>query len=243
MKRTMNKLFELTVGSRLYGINRDDSDFDKMFCFVSTDPAKILGLVTQEKQELPDYNGMGYELRHFIKLVEKGSPNLTEVLFAGIKDFDSLQFDIWEKMFLNREKFVNIKSLYHALKGYSYNEARLVIGQRHGQLGSQRQQALKEYGYSPKNAANLIRILYGWGKYFLTGQYDCNFYRFASEKLGLVMDIRNHPGSYKLSQIERLMEEETKAFHEAWEKRVITNHYDQDYVVDFLRATYLPFLT
>ena len=130
------------TGSHLYGVTNEYSDMDyRGFTLPTAD--QVFGLENFEQHESKDPDVVIYNYTKFLNLVERGSPNMTELLFVP-KDNILVCDTIAQQILDNREKFIsrkwvsayigfseseiqkyaydrnNVKSAYHAVRILSY---------------------------------------------------------------------------------------------------------------------------
>lgn len=85
----MTELFRATVGSRLYGIDTPESDHDRRGVKVSRLGDLLLSADVGKNTSTEDEAGdlTLYELNHFVRLLMKGNPTITEALYSlSLKD-------------------------------------------------------------------------------------------------------------------------------------------------------------
>jgi predicted nucleotidyltransferase len=105
-------------GSRAYGTNTPESDYDyKGFCI----PPKeyYLGFNKKfEQAELKEPDTVIYELNKFVSLAIQGNPNIFEVLFVDEQDIIYID-EIGEEIRNARNSFLSMK-VRHTFGGYAY---------------------------------------------------------------------------------------------------------------------------
>ena len=111
------------------------------------------------------------------------------------------------------------------MRGYMLGERKLMRGERTGLLGSKRKAALEKYGYSYKNAVQMIRLAYSGSVFFETGFFPVSV--INHEPFDLLMDIKTNPGKYKLPEIEAIVDE--------YEQKFVTSHDKSDVRFEFNR--------
>lgn len=168
-------VYTFLSGSRAYGINEPDSDYDLVAVFIPA-PDYYLGLNMSKIPDAVEIKDIGvemedgsgivvgikyYELKHFVQLALKNNPNILEGLWADkdciirCNDTMSMLKDI-RKLFLSTEK------AYSAYRGYAYDQCTKMIGADAptGRMGAKRKEILDKFGYDTKNATHLFRLLY-----------------------------------------------------------------------------------
>ena len=114
-------------GSRLYGTNREDSDWDYRG-FVVPPYHYIIGHKTFNDADVPGNDHKVYSFQRFLELASNGDPVCTEVLFAP-KSLLSRLTDVGERVLSMRQAIVSNK-IYRRIMGYSYSEFRKAEGVR-----------------------------------------------------------------------------------------------------------------
>lgn len=99
-----------------------------------------------------------YEFRKFIRLLQKGNPNVLYVLWLNNKHF-IWKSDITKPLFENKNIFVG-KHVYKSFTGYAYGQLKRMENHAcQGYMGEKRKQLVEKFGYDTKNASHLIRLL------------------------------------------------------------------------------------
>ena len=190
------------AGSRAYGLEKEDSDYDWRGIYLADSPSSILGL---ERDNFKEWKKEGddefyWELRHFLKCVRAGNSGAIEMLYGKPLE----EGEVWKLICLNRVSLFSAEVFYKGLSGYAYNEWRLTIGERTGQLGSKRFEAVKQYGFSPKNAVQLLRLLWSGTEFFRSGQFPLNVREFSGPYKDILLSIKFEPSKWTRDNIERL---------------------------------------
>jgi hypothetical protein len=141
---TMNKIFECTFGSKLFGCALPTSDDDRKGIFIENMDAIILNRARETIKEENKETGVDFEfkeLRRFIFDCMKGQTYALELLFAPEsfwhRDGWSNYF-IWKDIVANREKllsrsvtpfigFAMGQAQKYSLKGSKYNDLTTII--------------------------------------------------------------------------------------------------------------------
>lgn len=126
----MNKLFEMRVGSHLYGTNTPTSDEDFVGVFIAElkdyfglSNVKEVDMSVTSKLEngrnAPDaIDKKMYELRNFFKLCLENNPNIVEMLFVNPENLIYSDHYHALNIFQNRDKFLH-QGLRQKFIGYS----------------------------------------------------------------------------------------------------------------------------
>ena len=238
----MRYLIKTLGGSTAYGLNTPESDTDYRGVFMNTEPAKILGLSrfdVVQKQETEDE--VYYEVRKFFELLKDGNTGALEILFTPEKNILSVD-DTFLPVLKKRTSFVDTEKMYRCLLGYMLSERRLANGERTGQLGGKRKAQLDKYGFSPKNAVQLLRLAWAGRVLFETGDFPVHVGSWNKDMHDLLFTIKTTPEKYSKSQLNTLFDEAEDDMKSSFESRRVTLTFDLDKANDVLRKLYLPFL-
>ena len=117
-------------GSRLYGSNREDSDFD--YRGFTLPPYEFLLTIPQhedvELREVPGADHLVFGLKRFLELVLKADPQLTDILFTPEDKIIKCN-EIGRRILNLRDSFVS-NAIYHRITGYGYSEWRKARGEK-----------------------------------------------------------------------------------------------------------------
>jgi len=242
----MVRLCSFLGGSHAYGLNTPDSDIDKRGVFMNTDPAYILGTKRfDEERRINETEDVVYkELSHFLRLLKQANTEAIEILFLPLNSF--LEFSpIIGELIANRHKLIDPTRLFACLCGYMHGERKLALGERRGKMGGKRWAAVQKYGFSPKNFVQLIRLAHAGTHFFgVEGFFPVEL----SEHQGLrdtLLDIKTRPEEWRKSDLIHFADTWEKDMKQAFDakKSPISYVFDEEYVNDFLRRIYLPYLT
>ena len=236
----MKMLVKTLGGSNAYGLNTPKSDIDYRGVFVNEEPAKILGLEKfshVQKQETDDI--VYYEVRKFFELLRQGNTGALEILYSDVLLETTPEFARIQEL---REKFVDTEKMFHCLRGYMQGERRLANGERTGQLGGKRKEALEKYGFSPKNATQLLRLGFCGQVLFGKGYFPINIKEENVEVWAHLFSIKTEPEKYTKAGLNVMFDEADMALSAAYDARKYTYAFDDALANEMLRAIYLPYL-
>lgn len=146
-------------GSHAYGLNGPTSDLDYRGIFVFTNPDYILGLSKHDEIHINDQDDIVLrELRTFLALCKKGNTEPLEILFCAQDKFIFLH-NIFKHVRSFSHNLLCPVNFSKSVLGYAQSERRLALGERKGTIGGKRYEQVQQFGYSPKNFVNLLRIL------------------------------------------------------------------------------------
>ena len=152
----MKIIYKIIAGSKLYGLNDQNSDTDIRGIMLPT-VEEALSLKQKDVFEESDNDTVYYSLQKFFRLALKSNPSVLEWLYAP-ETFESILIMTKEGSVLreNKRMFLS-KEIYHRTKGYALSEFNKCS--KLGDKGKKRKALIKEIGYDPKSMMNCIRIL------------------------------------------------------------------------------------
>ncbi len=228
-----DNLILLTLGgSHAYGLATETSDRDERG--VALPPVSwLVGFPTTSDREQTydqthgaagsDHDLVVHTLAKFCRLALNGNPNILDVLFC--RDAEVLQ-QTWvgQQLRQMREKFLS-KRLYTSYSGYAASQLKRM--RNHNTDHGSRQTAVERFGYDPKNAMHLVRLL-RMGKTVLeTGEVEV--YRRDRDEL---LAIRR--GDFTATQIQAMAEALDVECREAVRHSSLLEHPDWEEVEQWL---------
>lgn len=120
-------IYDYIRGSRVYGLNTENSDIDTSFVYMAP-YNEIIGLRSNYLEQIADdkSDNVGYEIGRYLELLEKSNPNMLESLF--IPDKFILSSDpIMKLIFEHRNEFLS-KNALRSLSGYAYDQINKAVG-------------------------------------------------------------------------------------------------------------------
>jgi predicted nucleotidyltransferase len=235
-KGKLDFLAVMVGGSRLYGLENEESDWDARGVFLTNKPSVFVGLegedcVSETKEEGDDY--IYFELVRFLQLLRKTNTNVVELLFAPNDAFLATSKPM-ELLRANREKLIDSHKLLQSTMGYVHSESRLALGERTGRLGGKRKAQLDKYGYSPKNVAQIIRIVNAVKIFMETGVYPVKVADMGSNVATLCLDIKNNPEKYSKDSAEYIIMKQEESIRSVVDKLgwKFDNRFAADVVMD-----------
>jgi hypothetical protein len=227
----------LVAGSHLYQMETGDSDTDYRIIFKATNPIYVYGLkgagtvcTTSDEEDAAKY-----EFRHFMGLMRKTNTQMAEILFA--KD-ESLIFcsEDFRRVRENRFRLLDSEKLFKSLCGYLQNERRLAMGERVGQLGGKRKEALNKWGFSPKNCSHFIRLSAVGCGLFLEGDYTVGMKNHPL--FDLLMNIKLNPGEFSKESLSDLLDKHEQLLLDAYAGRKFNFTFDDELAGELLKQAY-----
>lgn len=160
----MKEIVKFIHGSYLYGTNTETSDKD--YCSVLIPSVEEIleskiGLTTIEPtheicEGKENCDHTRFDIFDFFHRAMRASPTVVEWLFIP-KDKIITSCWQWEKIIEYRDSFLS-KRVYQSFLGYSYSEEKAIFLQS-PHMGDKRKKQFEQFGYSPKNAMNCVRLL------------------------------------------------------------------------------------
>jgi predicted nucleotidyltransferase len=205
----LNNLCYLTItGSRAYGCEHKDSDYDHIgFCLIPremVEPLKhgyILGFDSipkfeqWNKEEFYDEQRRKtiavtvYGITNYFKLLYDGNPNIIESLFTS-RELVEFSNPIGERLRANRHLFLSKQSFYKT-RAYAFSQLRKLDRVPEGK----RFEDWKIHGYDLKFSAHTIRLIDNCEQ-ILNGDLDLR------RNKEMIKSIRN--GEFKLEEIREI---------------------------------------
>lgn len=229
-------------GSVSYGLLTKDSDVDVSFLFIHDEISKILGLDRHDHQNHKDdtIDSQGYEIRHFLGLLRKGTTGSLEMLHNEVWLEKSPEMDYIQS---KRKFLLDSDRIYKVLRAYSYSERQLIFARAHqGRIGEKRKKAIEQYNYSFRNASHAIRLIRAGVLFFKTDKYPVNIIEADKEYGQLIYSIKTNPSSHKPEDIEARLIDMEKELDTAYEKRATHYKFDDKVANEICYNLYLPIL-
>lgn len=233
----MKILCELVAGSRLYGIETKDSDFDIRGVFLNTDPSKILGLEKEDVIKESNKDSLFFEFNHYLKSLRKTNTQALELLFA--ENFTKISED-FGYIQNNKYKLIDSEKLFSSLMGYIENEKKLAIGLRRGDIGSRRRNQIEEHGFSPKNFSHMIRLAFCGATFFQISYYPVDLRRYKIRDL--IFSIKTEPEKYTIENLVEISEEKINDLKKSFDNRNKNYKFDLDFANSTCLKFYKPYL-
>jgi len=114
-------IFESLVGSRLYGMHEEDSDYDYKGVFMAPDNYYFgMDHVNQVEQGETTL----YELRRFLHLAGQNNPNILELLWIPEEHWKHVTV-VWKTILESRDLLMS-KKVKHTYSGYAFAQLRRI---------------------------------------------------------------------------------------------------------------------
>jgi predicted nucleotidyltransferase len=221
-------------GSIAYGLNTESSDIDIGGIFI---PALnyLIGLkgydkdnehcVTKHYINFPGYHNKPadaafYALRKFVYLATQCNPNIIETLYTPPDSIININ-KFGKELIKNRDLFLS-KRAKKTFGNYASDQLKLMDNKSNHDSHGKHQQLIDKYGFDPKNAEHLIRLL-RMAIEILSGE-GCNVRR--TEDRGHLLNIKN--GMYSLKEVKKEANRMFKYLEEAYEMSELPDEPDQE---------------
>jgi predicted nucleotidyltransferase len=118
-------IFKCLSGSRAYGTNREDSDYDYTGVFIAPKDYH-LGLYKRVEQVLSSDDGETtiFEINKFFRLCAECNPNIIEMMFNPPENI-LFSSPIWERILQNKHLFLS-KKAKHTFAGYANSQLKRI---------------------------------------------------------------------------------------------------------------------
>lgn len=168
--RVDNEIVRVVNGSKLYGLDTEDSDDDYIAIYVES-PEYVFSNRTNKTINLSevgagvrngpgDTDGQAYALRHFISLALKGNPTILTLLFVPedkvVFEYGAEKFSPYGHLVANRDSFMSKKAGRQFL-GYMNNQLERMKGIKAGHKPN-RPWLIEKYGYDTKYCYQIARL-------------------------------------------------------------------------------------
>lgn len=157
----MKILTKVIVGSRLHGLNNENSDYDYRGVHIHTLKEVLSPFRTLKNTSWIEDNGntddTSYELRDFCKLATKGNATILEVFFSNqIVDTTPVADELRKEW----RRFIDTDSFVLASRGYAHNQYNKM-------------QLFEPDARTPKFAVAYCRVLWQCATFLESGTFHC----------------------------------------------------------------------
>jgi len=162
----MNIIYEILSGSHAYGTNTPESDRDVRGIWLPK-MEEYLGMKDPEEIRDNTEDTVYFPIRKFFLLAKACNPNILEWLWMPAHCVLKIAPE-GALIVKNRDLFVSAKRIYDAFRGYAQSEF-LAVSSVNKKTGAKRKRDIEKFGFSPKNAMNMVRLMEEGIEYLETG--------------------------------------------------------------------------
>lgn len=220
-------VFSTINGSRLYGTETPDSDYDFIAACIEP-PSDIIGFNRFEQYTWKKDNTEGtiYSLRKFVKLVVDGNPSMLCTIFSP---------NAYDPLGLTSQEFKS-----HMVVGIS---GRKFIGYATSQLHrlqtttgmhTTRQHLVEKYGFDTKYASQIVRLCMQGIEYLSTGSIQLPVDSLTAKSIKLIRD-----GHYPKDEFMEIAQDCIKDLKKVADSISTDEKVDLDFFNDWLIAHYI----
>ncbi len=179
-----NIILKVLTGSRAYGLETPESDFDFHGVFV-TPTSELLAIGPKPKESVwkeGDEDFQSWELGHFLDLAVHCNPTILETLVAPVVYTDAT--DYGRRL---RELFPLVltrKRVYDAFLGYSHNQQKKMFNKPDNPVEPQPSPRAWKF------AVQYLRILLQGERLLRTGEFVLDMTDYTDDARSLLMDIK-----------------------------------------------------
>lgn len=227
--------FLVLAGSRLFGIDGPDSDYDYIGATVEGEDYR-LGLKGQFEQETfkgENFEGTVYSLWKMVTMLMSGNPTIVTTMFADpIRDDYGICTDWFREAASSRKAG-------KAFMGYMTSQRLKMLGQK---TGTNRPALISTYGFDTKFAGHMIRLGYQGCEYLETGTITLPM-PYESTTAGSAQNVRDiRAGQWTLDQILGEAEALEARLERAYDTTSLPDEPDvaalNDWLIDIYLNTY-----
>lgn len=221
-------LLKMKGGSHAYGLATATSDIDWRGVFVSTELNYIVGLDAGREEghqrQVDGIDEVYWELRHFMRMLRGGNTQALEMMFKELPDQITDEFKL---IVSNRFRLIDSVKMFSTLRGYATSERRLANGERTGQLGGKRKEAIDKYGFSPKNFVQLFRLLWAGAYFYKNNVFPVDVSMHSASMTGYLLDVKISPHLHQKEVLNQYADNLEQKLIEAFEAREKTYEFDE----------------
>lgn len=187
----LHPIYVTIVGSRLYGIAKEDSDYDiKGIAFGEMNQYCGMKKLPQDdyingKEGKESYNGTIYEIRRCFELLGVGNPTMIEPFFAS-KEFIIHTTEVGEEVANFVRKNMVSKHFFQPYFGYHYSQIKEFENSRRE---GKRKELYETYGFDGKFAGHAYRLARQCVEIMTTGSLNPTL---CNEDKDIIMKMRNY---------------------------------------------------
>jgi len=216
----MKTIFSTIVGSRLYGTNLPESDYD--YRAVALPSAHdLLGLEDNARKHWDDVKNPNdktgetvvYSVTKFLSLFMSGNPTVTELVFVDPSFYADTVHPVWHEVKHVATKYLMSRKIIGAYNGYIHDQFKRV---KERKAQNNREFMIEKYGVDVKCSNHVYRLAIQGHSLITTG--SCNP-TLVGDDLTVCRSIRNGEKSYE--EIVDILEKKIQWFDEGCKSSVL----------------------
>ncbi len=229
------------MGSRGYGLERPESDYDYRGVYIHEDMHNLIGMGRHDhdQKQQGDTDQVYNEFRHNLNLLYKGNTQSLELLFN--ENWIEIT-DEWKHVQKNRNKLVDSERIFSCLRGYMQGELSLANGARKGVIGGKRAAMVEKFGFSPSNFVNLFRLAFCGITFFEKGHFPVNIKEEEKLTWEFLMAIKMRPENQSKENLNDIAGVYEKHLVSAYEARKETRVFDREFADKLCLDIYGPLI-
>lgn len=226
MRECILHVFRGSVAHGMYNPDERTSidDIDTMSVFIPP-KEKFLGFkgMGNGTKEIfvGNWDVVAYDVRKAVHLLYKGNPNVLSMLW--VKDEHVIASTAAGRLLRENRMLFSTRKAFFPFQGYAKSQLKKMgTKERNGFKSGKRRALIEKFGYDPKNASHLIRLLTMGTEFMNTGEMKV----FRKGDAGFFMDIKQ--GRYYEYVVRKLAEEGAQEMEEAYENSPLPDKPDFD---------------
>lgn len=222
-------------GSHLYNLNTPQSDIDIRGIYLLDNASDIIGLNSNRDFHIQDKSKEDVEFKEFrnaMRLLKGANTQIIELLFNQNWIYCS---DLWREAQSRKYDLIDSKTLFCVLKGYINGEKKLAFGEKTGKLGSKRKEAIEEYGYSPKNIVQLIRLCVAGMHFFHHGTFKVVM---DSPMKDVLINIKTNPIQYEKEFLMNYIQKCENHLDDSFNNKQLTFRFNENVANELILKAY-----
>ena len=220
----MNMILKVLTGSRAYGLETPESDFDFHGVYV-TPTSQLLAIGPKPKESIwkeGDEDFQSWEIGRFLDLAVHCNPTVLETFVAPVEHATPCGFEL-RVLF---ESVLTRKRVYDAFLGYSHNQQKKMFNKPDNPAEDQPSPRAWKF------AVQYLRILLQGERLLRTGEFVLDMTAYTDDARSLLMDIKR--GEFSMGFVIDLADEFKKRLELAFADSSVREAPDLDAVNEFL---------
>lgn len=175
---------------------------------------------TKEIKDDP-YDIVAYEVRKVVRMLANANPNILSLLW--LREDHYLGLEAPGRLLIENRELFSSQRAYKSFAGYANGQLqKLEHGAFKGYMGDKRKALVEKYGYDPKMAAHLIRLLRMGGEFLRTGELKV----FRDDDVDELLAIKR--GEFELNRIRQMSDKLFADINESRDLTVLPDEPDMD---------------